>query len=962
MRNALVTGAMLLLQAAALVGQQAERRPLDHDVYDSWNRIMDERLSDDGRWLLYAHVPQDGDAVLHVRAVQDETAFSIPRGRSARFSPDGSSVVFLIKPELALEREAKLEKKKPDEQPKDSLGILDFATGDIVRVPRVKSFAVPEDAGSWVAYLLEEAAEDTAEEEDTTVTEPEAPVEPEEPAAEGQEEGEEDEKEKERKDGTTLVLRNLSTGTEDRYDYVMEYAFAASGELLAFTTSTKDESGDGAWVVDPREGGAVVILGGPGIYKSLAFAEAGDQLAFLTNRDDYEADQPAFALVHWREDRGATVLATVGTAGVPAGWWVSEHGTPSFSDNGERLFFGTTPVPEPEPEEETPEWEEVKVDVWNWRDPLLQPMQLVQREEELKRTYRSVVHLHSGRIVQLANETLPDVEVVQDGDGAVAFGTSDVPYRQRISWDWPRYVDVYVVDVASGERRLLLEELQGNAAISPEGRWVYWWDGHERAWLAMPSGGGDPVNLTAAIPYRVDDEEHDHPMLPSSYGSAGWTEGDRSFLVYDRYDVWATDPRRPAEPRNVTEGVGRQEELRFRYVRLDPDEEGIGRDEPIILSAFDRGTKASGFYRDRATGTDRPQRLVMQDAHFGLPDKAEDADVVLLTRESFREFPDLWVTDLSFGDMRKLSDANPQMSEYRWGTADLVHWRSTDGRPLDGMLFTPDGFDPAQRYPMMVYFYETMSDWLHRFSSPGPGGSSVSVSFYVSRGYVVFVPDVHYRIGYPGESALDCVVPGVLHVVAQGYVDPERIGVQGHSWGGYQIAYMVTQTDLFAAAEAGAPVSNMTSAYGGVRWQSGMSRMFQYERSQSRIGGSLWEARPQYIENSPVFWADKIDTPVLMLHNDEDGAVPWYQGIEFFVALRRLSKPVWMLNYNGEAHGLRKYQNRKDWAVRMQQFFDHYLQDAPPPVWLAEGVPAVEKGRTLGLDLLEERPDSAGAR
>jgi dipeptidyl aminopeptidase/acylaminoacyl peptidase len=956
MRNALVTGAMLLFHAATLAGQQAELRPLDHDVYDSWNRIMDERLSDDGRWLLYALVPQEGDAVLHVRAVRGETAFSVPRGRSARFSPDGGSVVFLIKPELALEREAKLEKKKPDEQPKDSLGILDLATGEIVRVARVKSFAVPEDAGSWVAYLLEEAREDT-QEEDSTATEPETPAEPEE-----QEEGDEDEKEKEREDGTTLVLRSLSTGTENRYDYVMEYAFAANGERLSFTTSTKDESGDGAWVVDPRDGNAVVILGGPGIYKSPAFAEAGDQLAFLTNRDDYEADQPTFALVHWREGRDAAVLATTGTAGVPAGWWVSEHGTPSFSDNGERLFFGTAPIPEAEPDEETPEWEDVKVDVWNWRDPLLQPMQLVQREDELKRTYRSVVHLRSGRIVQLADETLPAVEVVQDGDGTVAFGTSDVPYRHRISWDWPSYVDVYVVDVASGERRLLLEELQGNAGISPEGRWVYWWDGHQRAWLAMPSGGGDPVNLTAAIPYRVDDEEHDHPMLPSPYGSAGWTDGDRSLLVYDRFDVWVADPRRPAEPRNATEGVGREEGLRFRYVRLDPEEEGIARDEPIILSAFDRGTKESGFYRDRVTGTDRPQRLVMQDVRFGSPDKAEDADVVLLTRESFREFPDLWVTDLSFGDVRKLSDANPQMPEYRWGTAELVHWRSTDGRPLDGMLFKPDGFDPTQRYPMMVYFYETMSDWLHRFSSPGPGGSSVSVSFYVSRGYVVFVPDVHYRTGYPGESALDCVVPGVLHVVAQGYVDPERSGVQGHSWGGYQIAYMVTQTDLFAAAEAGAPVSNMTSAYGGIRWQSGMSRMFQYERSQSRIGGSLWEARPQYIENSPVFWADKIDTPVLMLHNDEDGAVPWYQGIEFFVALRRLSKPVWMLNYNGEAHGLRKYQNRKDWAVRMQQFFDHYLQDAPPPVWLAEGVPAVEKGRTLGLDLLEEWSGSSGAR
>jgi dipeptidyl aminopeptidase/acylaminoacyl peptidase len=301
-----------------------------------------------------------------------------------------------------------------------------------------------------------------------------------------------------------------------------------------------------------------------------------------------------------------------------------------------------------------------------------------------------------------------------------------------------------------------------------------------------------------------------------------------------------------------------------------------------------------------------------------------------------------------------MSEANPQQADYLWGTAELMHWRSTDGKPLDGILYKPENFDPSGQYPMMVYFYEKMSDGLHQYRSPGPGGSSVSVSFYVSRGYVVFIPDIQYRVGYPGESALDCVVSGVLSVLEKGFVDPERVGVQGHSWGGYQIAHMVTQTSIFAAAEAGAPVSNMTSAYGGIRWGSGMSRMFQYEKSQSRIGGTLWEARPQYIENSPLFWADKIETPVLMLHNDDDGAVPWYQGIEFFVALRRLGKPVWMLNYNGEPHGLRKYQNRKDWAVRMQQFFDHYLMDAPPPVWLAEGVPAVEKGKTLGLDLLGE--------
>ena len=255
----------------------------------------------------------------------------------------------------------------------------------------------------------------------------------------------------------------------------------------------------------------------------------------------------------------------------------------------------------------------------------------------------------------------------------------------------------------------------------------------------------------------------------------------------------------------------------------------------------------------------------------------------------------------------------------------------------------------------MVYFYERLSDGLHQYAVPAAGSSSINRSFYVSRGYLLFVPDIPYRIGYPGESAVDAVVPGVLDLVDQGFVDRDKIGVQGHSWGGYQISYMVTRTDLFAAAEAGAPVSNMVSAYGGIRWQSGMSRAFQYERTQSRIGGSLWETPLRYIENSPIFTADKIRTPLLMMHNDEDGAVPWYQGIELFVALRRLGQPVWMLNYNGEAHGLRQEHNQRDWAIRMQQFFDHYLMDQPAPVWMEEGVPAILKGQTLGLELTRKR-------
>jgi dipeptidyl aminopeptidase/acylaminoacyl peptidase len=954
-RITLHTLAAVLLLPAATVGQQ--KRALDHDAYDVWKSIVDQTISADGQWISYALNPREGDAELHVSNVQSEVTYTVARGRQARFTEDGRFLVFLIKPELALVREAKKEKKKPDQQPKDSLGILDLLSGEVTRAERVKSFAIPEEGVAWVAYLLEKVPE-RPERADSAEGEPEE--------EEVEEEAQEEEEKKEKKAnqiGSTLVLRELATGTEQSYESVLEYAFSENGERLVYLASSKDGSADGAYVVGVGEGTVVELLTGEGIYKTAVFDEDGDQVSFLSNRDDYQADQPAFVLYYWRSGQDeASALASEGLAGIPAGWWVSEHGDLEFSDNGNRLFFGTAPRPEPEPEEETPEWEKVEVDIWNWRDPLLQPMQLVQRQRELNRSYEAVVHLSDGKVVQLADFDRPSVTVGSRGNADVGVAVTNMPYRKQVSWDSPGYYDVYVFDAETGGHRLILEGIRARAQLSPDAKYVTWWDGHALAWFAADVENGNPVNLTSQIPNPVYNELDDRPMIPSAYGSAGWTEGDELFLIYDKYDIWAVDPTGSRTPRNITEGIGRQDDVQLRYVRLDPEQVAIDDNEPMLLNALDWVTKEAGFYRDRVRGDAPPQELVMMDRSFGrFPRKADDSDVIMLTRGSFQEFPDLWVTDLSFGNMRKMSDANPQQSEYLWGTAELTYWNSTDGMPLTGILYKPENFDPSQKYPMMVYFYEKMSNTLHSHRAPSPGGSSINISFYVSRGYVVFVPDIHYRDGYPGESALKCVVPGVLSVVDQGFIDPDRIGVQGHSWGGYQIAYLVTKTDVFAAAEAGAPVSNMTSAYGGIRWGSGMSRMFQYERTQSRLGGSLWDVRPRYIENSPLFWADKIETPVLMLHNDEDTAVPWYQGIEFFVALRRLDKPVWLLNYNGEPHGLRKQQNRVDWTVRMQQFFDYYLKDAPAPVWLAEGVPAVKKGKTLGLELVgEEKPVATG--
>ncbi len=948
------TTAVLLLLGSCGAFAQSEKRPLDTDAYDIWNSIGEKALSDDGQWVLYTQGPEDGDTALHVRHLQSDRAYLVPQAKAAAFEDNARHVVFMIKPQKAAVRQAKLAEKKKDELPRDALGILDLDSGNITRVEEVKSFRLPKKASGYVAYLLEKPAADKKDK--TRDTEAEE-------LKEEQEEEEKAEKEPKKKkdkkaEGTPLVLRNLATGAETRFADVLEYQLTEDGQWLAYTASNKDGTADGIFAVETATGNSTALMTGKGVYKQAAFDEAGRQFAFLSNRNDMEADQPAFTLYYWRIGTAAPeALATAGTPGIPAGWWIGEHGALQFSKQGRRLLFGTAPRPAPEPEATVPDDEKVVLDVWNWRDPLLQPMQLKQLEREKNRTYRAIVHLTdrqstARRIVQLADEDVPEVEIGAEGEAQTAIGHGNLPYQQRISWDSPGYNDVYLIDVDSGERRLVLQELQSQATLSPQARYITWWNGSKRSWYAMSTrrDASGPLNLGAGIPHPLHDELNDRPQIPAPYGTAGWTEDDALFLVYDKYDLWALDPGARRAPRNVTEGVGRDANIRLRHLRLDPEEKFIDPDKPLLLSAFNLTGMSSGFYRDRIRGDGKPRRLLMMDRSFSSPQQAEDATTLLYTRESFNEFPDVWVSTPEFTNPRRISTANPQQQDYSWGSAELVHWTALDGEPLSGILYKPEGFNAAQKYPMMVYFYERMSERLHSHNAPVPNRSRISISFYVSRGYLVFIPDIPYRIGYPGESAVNAVLPGVGALIEQGFVDRSRIGVQGHSWGGYQIAYLVTETNMFAAAESGAPVSNMISAYGGIRWGSGMSRMFQYEKTQSRIGGTLWEYPLRYIENSPIFNADKIETPLLILHNDQDGAVPWYQGIELFVAGRRLGKPTWMLNYNGEDHGIAKYQNKRDFAIRMQQFFDHYLMDAPMPVWMKSGVPAVDKGRTLGLE------------
>jgi dienelactone hydrolase len=949
------------------------KRALDHDDYAHWNAIRNQALSADGQWLHYAFNPHEGDGRFFVHRLSDDFQHTFERGVGASFTPDARFAVFRISPRDEAVREARAKRTRAADMPKDSLAILDMRSGEVLKIEKVKAFQLADESSRWLAYHLESAPAPARP--DTTA----APAERAEPAGErpgarpgqpagrrpgaplGEGTGEQadEPKKREKSAGTPLVLRDLTTGAETRFDDVTMFQFTKNGSHLVYVVSGKDGAGDGIYALETRSGTVRPLMTGEGQYTRLALNEAGTEVAFLSNRDDWASDpaEDAAQTVYRAPLSGtATAIASEGTAGIPMGWWISPNRSPNFSEDGRRLFFGTAPRPAPKVEE-LPEAERVVVDIWNWQDPYIQPMQLVQANQERQRSYLAVAHLDRRvRVVQLADEHLPSVVLRQNGDASHALGMSDLPYRQLVSWDG-RYSDVYLVNVQTGERTRILDQIRGSAQLSPTARYVFWWDGTQQAWFARGLNG-QTVNLTAAISYPVHNLLHDTPQPPGSYGLTGWTENDRHVLINDEHDIWLVDPTGAQAPINVTGGAGRANNLRLRYVRLDRDEDAIPLGQDVLLSSFDYHTKGEGFYQTRfaarARDVQAPRHLLSDNASFSNPVRAADADVLLLTRSTWNEFPDLHVTDSSLRNPRRVTDANPQIAEYQWGTAELTEWVSVDGIPLQGILYKPENFDPNHKYPMMVYFYERSSQGLHRFHTPQAGGSSISLPFYVSRGYVVFVPDIPYKPGFPGESAMNAVMPGVLSLISQGFVDRERIGVQGHSWGGYQITYMITRTNLFAAAEAGAPVVNMTSAYGGIRWDSGMVRQFQYEQTQSRIGGTLWDASLRYIENSPIFEAYKVETPLLMLHNDRDGAVPWEQGIEFFVALRRLGKPVWMLNYNGERHGLSRQPNRKDWAIRMQQFFDHYLMDAPAPVWMAEGVPAVRKGQTLGLELVEQ--------
>jgi len=941
----------LALLATMALAQQAgpapgAKRALTHQDYDSWRSIVAQQVSRDGKFVAYAYVPQDGDGEIVVRNIATGVDWRAPRGyrppvpppdesipnaaeliaEQARllrpvFTADSRFLVFGTEPTKAEITKAKKEKRKPDDMPKNGLSVMDLANGTVTNIERVKTFRVPEDGSGFIAYLLEPIPSPTN------------------PPSASSPESRPSRKKKEY--GSELILRNTISGNERKFTDALDFTISKDAKTLIFATSSHTEDTNGVYAVaTASDATPTILLSGKGKYQKLTWDEDNTQIAFISDKEDAAAKQPRFRVYQWNlKDPQATEIVSTSSPGFPKDMVISERANLSFSLDGSHLFLGSAPPPEPEksPDEEIPADEKVLVDLWRWKDDYVQPIQKVRAEQDRNRSYRAVYDLQAKKFVQLADETMESV--VPSNDGRYAVGSDNRKYRVTSDYD-PGFSDYYLVNTADGSRKLMGEKQRGSFALSPNAKYTLHFDGKD--WISYSVADGTVVNLTKDLKVNFYDEENDTPSTPGSYGIAGWTKDDRDVLIYDHYDIWQVAPDGSHAAKNVTDGVGRKEKTTLHYVRLDPKERSIDPDKPMLLTAENQETHDSGFYRDKVNSDALPQKLLMAAKDFNNPTKAKDADVLILTASRFDQFPDVWVTNSSFRELKRVSNGDAQRAAFLWGTAELVSFKNTDGVPLKGVLLKPDNFDPRKKYPMLVYIYEKLTQGLHQFRNPGPG-TSINPTFYVSNGYLVFMPDIVYTIGYPGPSALNCVLPGIQAVVDKGFVNEDAIGIQGHSWGGYQIAYMVTQTNRFKAAAPGALVANMTSAYSGIRWGTGLPRQFQYERSQSRIGGSLWEYPLRYLDNSPLFRADRVQTPLLMIHNDEDDAVPWYQGIEYFLALRRLGKEAYMFSYNGEKHGLRKRINQKDYTRRLQEFFDHFLKGAPAPEWMEKGIPYLQR-------------------
>jgi dipeptidyl aminopeptidase/acylaminoacyl peptidase len=912
----------------------AQKKKISSETYDEWFRIENTQQSSTGNWITYETSALEGDGALHVYGRNASLDKTFQRGKMAKIHNGEAYIAFIIKPQHDSIRKLKLNKVKKDKFPKDTLAVYWTGTDSAVFLSNVKSFKISKE-GDWMAHLSNKDLRPESKKKKKKKKKKKGP-------------------QQIQTTGQTLTLFNPITNESKNIHRVKNYTFNKTGSLLAYTTSKKGDKDTISLHIIKLEDMSITTLAEDKVaIEKMTFDFDGSQLLYFTTMDTNKVKN--YELAYWQNGlaNGKTIVDST-TKGMMTQFTPSNQFSAYFSRNGKSIFFGTTKIQRDAPKDTLLETEKARVDIWASQDLKIQPEQLKTAKKDRYKAYQAVYHIEDKKLVQLANEDLESVRTIDHGNAPFGMGMDSKPHQRERTWAFPWKSDYYWVDFKSGKKTLIKEALGHGGSLAPSGKYFVWYNGNDSTWMSKDMISKEEKNLSSALNTVFAKDVNGMPFVPFSESPSGWAkiDGEEYYVVRDYYDLWLLHPNDPSKTFSLTGNEGKYNNMRYYLLRTEYDSTYLSLDRAFVKGINDE-TKNESIHEIITSGSTPHTSLLLSTEHQIISvSKAKESDAVILRKMNLSTYPELELTNINFESPKMISNTNPQQDEYNWATVEFVEWKAYDSTELRGLLYKPEDFDPNKKYPMIVYFYEMYQDNIHRHLTPKPTYSSINFLEFASNDYLVFVPDVRYEEGHPAKGAYNCIVSGTEYLVNKySWVDSTKLGLQGQSWGGYQTAQLITMTNKYHAAMAGAPVSNMFSAFGGIRWGSGLSRMFQYERYQSRIGYTIWERPDLYIENSPLFGLPNVETPLLIMHNDNDGAVPWYQGIELYMGLRRLDKTVWMVNYNNDEHNLRKLPNRRDLSVRMKQFFDHYLQDAPPPSWMKNGLPAVDKGIENGFEL-----------
>jgi dipeptidyl aminopeptidase/acylaminoacyl peptidase len=886
----------------------AQDKVLQLEDYSKWKRIVSTQVSPNGEWFTYGLRPNGGDDTLFVKKTASSTAdysHKIPYANAPTFSNDSKWVVYLISPSKKKAKKLRKSRKKVFR----TAELRNLVTGDSIQFKRAKSMTFSED-GKFFVVSLEKTQSD-----------------------------------KSKHKGQDLVLVNLSDMSTMNFGNVSDYKFNKKSSHLAYTVDAAEMVGNGLYVYDLNNKILQNIDSDRKTYSSLIWDDArvlkkdwasrGTQIAVLKGekKDTLEQrDNTLLVVSNLNKSAIKTELNTSAT-NFPKNFVISEKGRLQFSNDGSFVLFG---IKEQEKTINLDKDTIANLDVFHWNDETINSVQRRRANRNRNFTYWSSFQPKNKVFTRLTDDSMRELLVSRNSDFWV--GRNPKPYINDVNWGVSP-ADLYRVNLKTGKRDKIVDLVKRSMGYSPDGK--YYAVQKDSALHVVELSTNKLTNISNSADVQFMNLDHPYPHEKPPYGAAGWTKDGKHIIVNHKYDLWSLKLD-GSSAQNITKGMGDAQEIQFRYVNLDFEQPYIDTKKPLMLRAYGEWTKKAGFYQLKMGK--EPKQLLYDDYAFARVSKAKKADRLVFTKESFVEFPDYHVSDLSFKNPVRLTDANPQQKDYKWGSKVLIDYTNSKGQKLQGTLTLPPDYEEGKKYPMVVYFYEKMSNRHHRYYMPTyddrPHGST-----YASNGYLFFQPDNVYEVGRPGTSSLDCITSATQKVIDLGYADPKKIGLQGHSWGGYQSSFILTQTDMFACVVTGAPPTDLESFYNNIYGNTGTNHNGIMEIGQVRMGRDVtpWNSREIYQRENPMYHAAKIKVPFMILHGTADGAVDWTQGLEFYNAARRLGKEVIFLSYPGEPHHLRREANQKDFQTRMKQYFDHYLMDKEAPQWMIEGIPHLQK-------------------